>query len=53
MSTAGGIVTVIGATGFVGRHVVARLVDCGYTVRAMLKDMPPEEAEKYRPMFRD
>ena len=25
----------------------------GYTVRAMLKDMPPEEAEKYRPMFRD
>jgi uncharacterized protein YegJ (DUF2314 family) len=25
----------------------------GYTVRAMLKDMPKEEADKYRPMFRD
>ena len=35
MSTSGGIVDVIGATGFVGRHVVARLVECGYTVRAI------------------
>ena len=25
----------------------------GYTVRTMLKDMPKEEADKYRPMFRD
>lgn len=25
----------------------------GYTVRAMLKDMPPEQAEKLRTMFRD
>ena len=25
----------------------------GYTVRAMLKDMPKDQADKYRAMFRD
>jgi uncharacterized protein YbjT (DUF2867 family) len=35
MSTMNGVVTVVGATGFVGGHVVARLQECGYTVRAV------------------
>ena len=30
-----------------------KLMYGGYSVRAMLKDMPKEEADKYRPMFRD
>jgi uncharacterized protein YbjT (DUF2867 family) len=35
MSTSNGVVTVVGATGFVGRHVVMRLEECGFTVRAV------------------
>jgi uncharacterized protein YbjT (DUF2867 family) len=35
MSATNGVVTVVGATGFVGRHVVMRLQECGYTVRAV------------------
>jgi uncharacterized protein YbjT (DUF2867 family) len=35
MSTTNGVVTVVGATGFVGHHVVMRLQECGYTVRAV------------------
>jgi uncharacterized protein YbjT (DUF2867 family) len=35
MSTTNGVVTVVGATGFVGGHVVERLQECGYTVRAV------------------
>ena len=55
MSTAGGIVTVIGATGFVGRHVVARLVDCGYTVRAISRRgrRRPEWSEHVHPLAAD
>jgi len=30
-----------------------KLIYGGYTVRAMLKDMTPEQANKYRPRFRD
>lgn len=35
MSVIEGVIVVVGATGFVGRHVVARLQECGYTVRAV------------------
>jgi uncharacterized protein YbjT (DUF2867 family) len=35
MSTTNSVVTVVGATGFVGRHVVMRLQACGHTVRAV------------------
>jgi uncharacterized protein YbjT (DUF2867 family) len=35
MPATNGVVTVVGATGFVGRHVVMRLQECGYTVRAV------------------
>jgi NADH dehydrogenase len=35
MPATNGVVTVVGATGFVGRQVVMRLQECGYTVRAV------------------
>lgn len=55
MSSTGAIVTVIGATGFVGRHVVARLQDCGYTVRAISRRgrRRPEWGERIHPLAAD
>lgn len=35
------IATVFGGTGFIGRHVVKRLVDAGYTVRVAVRDTEP------------
>jgi NADH dehydrogenase len=34
-----GIIAVTGASGFVGRHVIAALVEAGYTVRALVRDL--------------
>lgn len=52
MDMAGGVVSVIGATGFVGRHVVARLQECGYTVRAISRRglRRPEWGERVHPL---
>ena len=42
-----GLIVVTGANGFVGRHVVSRLAQAGYTLRAMVRDSsrysPPPE----------
>ena len=55
MSSQVGTVTVIGATGFVGRHVVARLQECGYTVRAISRRgrRRPEWGERVHPLAAD
>jgi uncharacterized protein YbjT (DUF2867 family) len=55
MSPNGSIVTVVGATGFVGRHVVARLQECGYTVRAISRrgGRRPEWGERVHPLAAD
>jgi uncharacterized protein YbjT (DUF2867 family) len=52
MNGFGGVITVIGATGFVGRHVVARLQECGYTVRALSRrgTRRPEWGERVHPL---
>jgi 2-alkyl-3-oxoalkanoate reductase len=33
----GSLVTVFGATGFIGKHTIAHLLDCGYQVRAVAR----------------
>ena len=55
MKGQGAIVTVIGATGFVGRHVVARLQECGYTVRAVSRRgrRRPGWGERVHPLAAD
>ncbi len=42
------IITVFGASGFVGRHLVRRLAKAGWVVRAVCRD--PEDASFLRPM---
>jgi uncharacterized protein YbjT (DUF2867 family) len=55
MNESGDVVTVVGATGFVGRHVVARLQDCGYTVRAVSRRgaRRPEWGDRVQPLVGD
>ena len=55
MDAAGGIVTIIGATGFVGRHLVAHLHECGYTVRAVSRrgQGRPGWGERVHPLAAD
>lgn len=43
-----GIATVFGGTGFIGRHVVRRLVDAGYIVRVAVRDT--EKALALKPL---
>lgn len=42
------IITVFGASGFIGRHLVRRLAKAGWVVRAVCRD--PESAQFLRPM---
>jgi uncharacterized protein YbjT (DUF2867 family) len=55
MSRQQGVIVVVGATGFVGRHVVARLVECGYTVRALSRHgaRRPEWTDRVHPLAAD
>lgn len=39
-----GLIVVTGATGFVGKHVIAELMRAGYPVRATLRDMAKADA---------
>ena len=41
--TAGPVVAVTGATGFIGRHVVKALIEEGYTVRALASRIPARD----------
>jgi uncharacterized protein YbjT (DUF2867 family) len=55
MAPMAGIVTVIGASGFVGRHVVARLVEDGHVVRAVSRHgrRLPGWGDQVRPVVAD
>ncbi|EKN00661.1 MULTISPECIES: complex I NDUFA9 subunit family protein [unclassified Acidocella] len=48
MGAAHGIATVFGASGFLGRHIVQRLAEAGYRVRAAVRDV--EGAKFLKPM---
>lgn len=48
MGAAQGIATVFGASGFLGRHIVQRLAEAGYRVRAAVRDV--EGAKFLKPM---
>lgn len=37
------VVAVTGATGFIGRHIVKRLTEAGYAVRALARRLPTED----------
>lgn len=47
MSQKQGVIAVTGATGFVGRHIVQRLIDTGYTIRALART--PDKAKRVLP----